>query len=318
MSYSNKKTFTELIKEKALSSGFCSVGIARVEKLNSEKMYLEEWLRRGYQASMGWMEKNVDKRADPGLILNSAQSIITVAINYWNENNAPYDCRTGLISRYAWGCDYHKVVYEKMASLLQWMKEKISEIEGKIYVDTGPVMEKVWAMKSGIGWIGKNTNLIIKKKGSFVFLGVILVNIELDYDESAQDHCGSCTACIDACPTGALSPYVLDSTKCISYWTIEHRNEIPDDVSVRFGNRIFGCDVCQEVCPWNRFAESTQIREFQPYNGIQTTELSKWAQLSEQSFNSMFRNSAVARAKYSGFLRNVRNALKNEKQDDEL
>lgn len=314
MKSNSLSTFSQSLKTKALSMGFTAIGFARAEPLDIEGKRLRNWLCKRYYGSMSWLEKDLDKRINPILVFSRSQSIIIVAMNYWTGYHQPMDPHYGKISRYAWGMDYHFVLREKLKQLLQWMQQQDSSIRGKIYVDSGPLLEKAWAVRSGIGWMGKNTTIISKIYGSFIFLGIILLNIPLTYDQPIQDYCGTCTVCVDACPTGALvTPYILDASKCISYLTVEHRGEIPGKFRITLDNWIFGCDICQEVCPWNRFTHKTTIMEFYPKNGLDSTPLSQWNNLTEEEFRIKFKNSPIVRTKYCGFVRNVKNAIENTK-----
>ena len=244
---------TETIKQRAYDLGFCKVGIARADRLSQESGRLNDWLRRGYHGTMRWMESKLEKRADPRNILPGAKSVLSVALNYYTDARHADDASIGKVSRYAWGDDYHDVLTQLLDKLLEQIRTIEPSAVGIAYVDTGPVMDKVWAQRAGIGWEGKHTNVITQEYGSWVFLGEIILNLELAYDEPATDHCGSCTLCIEACPTQAIvEPYVLDSNRCISYLTIEHRGEIPPEFSAQFEGWIYGCDICQDVCPWNR------------------------------------------------------------------
>ena len=301
-------TLTEEIKRKALELGFQKVGIARAERLNEEGEHLGEWLRRGYHGTMGWMEKNVEKRTNPSAILPDVKSIVSVAMNYNSGHLHSDDENVGKISRYAWGDDYHDVLGSRLEKLLEFIREREPNAQGKMYVDTGPVMDKVWAQRAGIGWIGKHTNVITPEYGSWVFLGEIILNVELDFDMPATDHCGSCTLCIEACPMQAIvEPYVLDANRCISYLTIEHRGSIPDELSEQFDGWIYGCDICQDVCPWNeKFSVPTALSEFHPRKHNIAPELSEWAEMTVEQFNEKFRKSAMKRTKHAGLMRNVK------------
>ncbi len=261
-------TLTEQIKEKALELGFSKIGIAKAEPLTEDGKRLEEWLHRRYQASMGWMEKNVEKRIDPENIVPGARSVISVAANYYTDVEHRPNAEEGKISRYAWGDDYHILVTERIKKLFACIKHMAPDSNGRYYVDTGPVMDKVWAERAGIGWRGKHTNLITKDFGSWVFLGEIISTLALEYDTPMEDFCGSCTACLDACPTKAIvEPYVVDSNKCISYLTIEHEGEIDTSLEPLFDQWVYGCDTCQDVCPWNKYQKPTRDKEFFPRDG---------------------------------------------------
>lgn len=300
-------TLTQEIKTRARELGFCEVGIARAEYLQKEGNRLIEWLTRGYHGTMGWMARNTEKRVDPRTILPDAMSIISVAMNYYTPVGHTCDDRVGKISRYAWGDDYHEIMNAKLGELLDFIKTRIPEARGKVYADTGPVLDKVWAQKAGIGWEGKHTNIISRNYGSWIFLGEVILNLELDYDSPATDHCGTCTLCIDACPTGAIvEPYVLDSNLCISYLTIEHRGELDERLVRQFDNWIYGCDICQDVCPWNeKFAQPTPIKEFFPREHNTAPSLQDVANLQPEEFNLRYRGSAIKRAKHAGLVRNA-------------
>ena len=309
----DKSELTYKIKQKAIELGFSKIGIAKVEKLENEAEQLKQWLERGYHADMFWIENNFEKRINPQNIIPNAKSIIVVGLNYF-QKVPPAKKEQGKISIYALGKDYHIVLKSKLEDLLNYIKEISPDVNAKIYVDTGPVMEKVWAMKAGLGWIGKHTNLITKEFGSWIFLGVIICDLELEYDEPIADFCGKCTRCIDACPTSAIvEPYVLDSNKCISYWTIEFKGEnFPDDLKTKFGNLIFGCDICQEVCPWNlKFQKETTVEEFKAFNYNINPDLFDLLNLTVDQFNSLYRFSPIKRTKFSGFMRNIKNAIAN-------
>ncbi|MBI1804438.1 MAG: tRNA epoxyqueuosine(34) reductase QueG [Ignavibacteriae bacterium] len=301
---------TEKIKREAYRLGFSKVGIARAEKLGQEAVHLEEWLNRGFHATMNWMAGNVKRRIDPGNILIDAKSVIAVAMNYYTEIPHCEDSETGKISRYAWGDDYHDVLSKRLQELYDFIKSIEPSAEGKVYVDTGPVMEKVWAERSGIGWIGKHTNVITQEYGSWVFLGEIIINVELEYDAPATDHCGTCTLCIEACPTEAIvEPYIIDSNRCISYLTIEHRGEIAEELGERFDRWIYGCDICQDVCPWNqKFALPTSESAFFPREHNVAPRLTDVVSLTEEEFSEKYRKSPMKRTKLRGLVRNAQTA----------
>lgn len=306
------QSLTEQIKEQAFRLGFCGVGIARASRLDDEASRLQEWLLRGYHGTMKWMESNFEKRADPRTILPDAKSVIAVALNYYTDVRHSADVNTGKISRYAWGNDYHAVVTEKLQSLLDHIRSLEPAACGKIYVDTGPVMDKVWAQRAGIGWEGKHTNVITPDVGSWVFLGEIIVNQALEYDEPAADHCGSCTLCIEACPTQAIvAPYVLDANLCISYLTIEHRGEIAEELGDKFDRWIYGCDICQDVCPWNhKFSQPTSEREFFPRPNTAAPDVNACTKMTQAEFSEQFKKSPIKRAKLSGLKRNAKLVLR--------
>jgi epoxyqueuosine reductase len=306
-------SFTGKIKQKALEIGFHKIGVARAAPLAAETEYLEQWLEKDFHGEMRWMEREPEKRADPKLIFAEAKSVIAVALNYYTPHEHEQNESKGKVSRYAWGDDYHDVVKDKLRELLAWIKSENAMVEGKICVDTAPVMDKAWAQRAGLGWIGKHSNLITKEYGSWVFLGEILLNLELEYDELVQpDHCGSCTACLDACPTGAIvAPYQVDSKRCLSYATIELRSpELPAEIEKNLNGWLYGCDICQDVCPWNRFEKPTEEKRFEPRAGNVSADLEEILNLSAETYAERFRRSAMKRTKISGLQRNAR-ALKN-------
>lgn len=297
---------TQRIKEKAAQLGFCSVGIAAAAPLSSEGDRLHEWLQRGFHGTMAWMERTEAKRRDPHLVLPKAQTVISVAYNYYAEVRHLVDKSRGKISRYAWGDDYHAIVDDKLDQLQQYIQDAAPGAVCKRYVDTGPVMDKAWAVRAGLGWLGKHTNVITREYGSWVFLGEVITDIALAPDDPIGDFCGSCTACIDACPTDAIvEPYVLDARRCISYLTIEHKGEIPREVHARLENWVFGCDVCQDVCPWNHFQKETQEERFRPRGDNASPPLSELVDMSQEDFSKRFKRSPVQRAKRTGLRRNV-------------
>lgn len=302
---------SEDIKKQALALGFQKVGITPAEPLIPEGSRLKEWLKRAYQGEMTWMSKNVEKRIDPALVLPNAQSIISVAMNYYTPYQHSDEVSTGKISRYAWGDDYHTVLTSRLEDLLAYITRTIPRAEGKVYVDTGPAMDKVWAQRAGLGWQGKHTNVITEEYGSWVFLGEVITNLALEYDAPATDHCGTCTLCIEACPTDAIvEPYVIDSNKCISYLTIEHRGEIAAELGQTFDRWIYGCDICQDVCPWNeKFSKDSGIREFEPRSANINPSLAAIVDSSPEEFQQQFRKSPVKRTKHAGLKRNASIAL---------
>lgn len=300
-------TLTEQIKSKALELGFSKVGIAKAELLTEDGERLREWLHRGYHASMNWMEDDLEKRIDPKAIVPGARSIISVAVNYYTDVQHHPVNDEGKISRYAWGDDYHIHVTARIHTLFDCIKQMAPGSDGRYYVDTGPVMDKAWAERAGIGWRGKHTNLITKEYGSWVFLGEIISTLELEYDAPMEDFCGSCTACLDACPTKAIvEPYVVDSDKCISYLTIEHRGEIDESLAPFFDQWVYGCDICQDVCPWNKFQQPTDDKEFFPRDGNVSPSLDGLRLLTQEEFSKRFRRSPVKRAKHKGMIRNAK------------
>jgi epoxyqueuosine reductase len=297
------------IKERALAEGFDKVAIVRAGALLEERERLEEWLARGFHGEMRWMERDPDKRTDPRLLYASAQSVVVVALNYFTPHEHTNSPVTGKVSRYAWGDDYHEVVSAKLKSLLAWIKEEWPEAEGKPCVDIQPMMDKAWAVRAGLGWIGKHSNLITREYGSWVFIGELLLNLELEYDaERVEDHCGSCTLCLDQCPTHAIvEPYVVDSNRCISYATIELRaEELPAEVAGNLDGWLYGCDVCQDVCPWNRFEQPSTEKRFEPREGNVAASLADILELTPELYAERFRRSAIKRAKLPGLQRNAR------------
>ncbi|MCX7930347.1 MAG: tRNA epoxyqueuosine(34) reductase QueG [Chlorobi bacterium] len=303
------RALTDELKKLCFALGFDAVGIAHAEPLDSERHRLDIWLEKGYHGTMYYMERTRDKRLDPHLVLASVKSVIVVAESYdthFRHTNCP---ENGKLSRYSWGDDYHDVLLPKLGRVAEWLTEQIPDCESKAYVDTGPVMEKQWARRAGIGWQGKNTNIISRRIGSFFFLGVVLTSAELEPDEPIADYCGTCTACLDACPTGALvEPYVLDGSRCISYWTIETKptTEFPTDIRQRLDGWLFGCDVCQDVCPWNRFRKESHNEAFMPRLGETSLALNAVLSMTEEEFRQRFRQSPIKRAKLAGLKRNAR------------
>ena len=300
------KISSKSIKKKAEELGFQKVGIARAEKTPQEKSDLDSWLMQGNHASMAWMMNRKDERGNIHKYFPEARSVIAVGMNYYTGNNQE-DLRSDYkFSNYAWGDDYHTVLKKQLYQLLNWIKENNSKVKGVVCVDTSPVMDKVWAQRGGLGWIGKHTNLISRDLGSWLFLGELILDLELDYDAPfEEDLCGTCLACIESCPTQALDEYKIDAGKCISYLTIEHRGELPESQSDLHG-WIYGCDVCQEVCPWNeKFAIETKTGEFQPRKEIVEFISEDWDSLDEDSFKRIFKDSAVKRTKYVGLKRNI-------------
>jgi epoxyqueuosine reductase len=313
------ESLTARVKTKALELGFARVGIARAEPLTGEGSRLREWLARGYQGSMHWMERSVEKRIDPGRVLPGARSVIAVALNYYTP--IPHDARpgTGKISRYAWGDDYHDIVGEKLEQICAWLRQEFPGCSVRPYVDTGPVMDKVWAQRAGVGWEGKHTNVITTDRGSWVFLGEVLTTLDLDPDEPAVDRCGTCTLCIEACPTGAIvEPYVVDSNLCLSYLTIEHHGPIEGEITEQFDGWIYGCDVCQDVCPWNRkFASAAADTRFAPRDGNVQPDLAGLQALDQAGFSARFKGSPVKRTKLEGLQRNAGIVLAHHDPDAE-
>ncbi len=306
---------TERIKERARALGFVGVGVAPVEPLDEPARRLAAWLLAGRHGTMRYMERHVEARRDPGALLPGARSIVSLAANYYTARRAPGDggTRSAKISRYAWGRDYHLVLRERMEALLSEIREMIPGCEGRVATDATPLLEKAIAERAGIGWIGKHTNLITRTHGSWIFLGEILLTATLEYDDPfPADFCGSCVRCIEACPTGAIvGERELDATRCISYATIEHRGELPESFRGRMDGWAYGCDVCQDVCPWNRFAEETAIEDFAPRDGILDLTLEDLAALSGERYDALFDDSAMRRARREGLSRNARFLLED-------
>ena len=297
---------TKLVKRKCFDLGFSHVGISKSVFLEKEARRLEEWLSNDFNGKMSYMENHFDKRTDPGKLVDGAKSVISVLFNYHNpkkqlDNDAPK------ISQYAYGKDYHFVIKNKLKELQLFLTKKFGEINCRGFIDSAPVMDKVWAEKSGLGWIGKHSNLINKEVGSYFFIAELIVDIELEEDIPINDYCGTCTKCIDACPTEAIvEPYVVDGSKCISYLTIELKDQIlPNEFKDKMDNWMFGCDICQDVCPWNRFASVHNEPQFDPHPDLLKLTKKEWEELSEETYQNLFRKSAVKRTKYSGLKRNI-------------
>lgn len=301
------------LKAEATRLGFDACGIANAEPLDEEAVRLEQWLLEGRYGTMDWMAEHFDKRIDPTELVPGAESVISVLHNYYQPVEHPDDPAVGKISRYAWGDDYHTVMKDKLYRLYHWMEERLGEIHGRAFVDSAPVMDKAWAKRSGLGWQGKHSNLLNREMGSFFFLGELIVDVPLPPDAPMPDYCGSCTRCIDACPTNAIyEPYAVDATRCISYLTIEHKeDDIPSALQPDLKNWIFGCDICQDVCPWNKFKRATDEPRYLPRAGMTDTDLRAWTELNLDEFERRFADSPVARATFEGFRRNARMALEN-------
>ncbi len=296
---------TEFVKKTVKEHGFLNCGISQSGFLEEEAPHVESWLSNGYHGSMQWMENHFDKRLDTSKLVEGSKSVITMTFNYFPEEfqkpGAPK------VAKYAYGEDYHFVLKDKMRLVLESLQREIGAFESRIFVDSAPVLERAWAAKSGLGWIGKHSLLLSKKQGSFFFIAQIICDLELDYDGPTTDHCGSCTACIDACPTDAIvADRIVDSNKCISYLTIELKDQISNDFKDQMEDWIFGCDICQDVCPWNRFSTPNQEARFKPRDAILQNSLEDWEEITEDVFKDIFKKSAVKRTKFSGFLRNLR------------
>ena len=294
-----------LIKQKAIELGFMSAGISKADFLAEEAPRLEKWLKENRNGEMKYMENYFDKRLDPRVLFDGCKSVVSVLLNYYPEQTQN-DPEAPKISKYAYGEDYHFVIKRKLQELLDFIQQEVGEVEGRIFVDSAPVMDKVWAKKSGLGWIGKNSNLISRGAGSFFFIGELLLDIDLDEDHEVADFCGTCTRCLDACPTGAIiQPYVVDGSKCISYFTIELKDAIPVAMKGQFDNNMFGCDICQDVCPWNSFSKPHQESTFVPHPDLLSMTKQQWKNISKETFDKLFKNSAVKRTKFNGLKRNI-------------
>lgn len=296
---------SELIKTQAHELGFLACGIARAGFLDDEAPRLEQWLSNGRHGAMGYMANHFDLRLDPRKLVPGAKSVISLAYNYYTPPQQS-DRSAPKLSTYAYGRDYHKVLRKRLKPLMAFITERFGDVNMRAFVDSGPVMEKVWAQRSGVGWIGKHTNVIRQGEGSFFFLCELITDLELEPDPPATDHCGTCRRCIDACPTDAITPYQVDGTKCISYLTIELRDAIPDEFAGRMAGWAFGCDICQQVCPWNRFSTPHQEPEFTPKPALMGLSANAWNGMTEVVFDRLFEGSAVKRTKYGGLQRNVR------------
>jgi|TARA_B110000914_G_scaffold208622_1_gene206244 epoxyqueuosine reductase len=307
----NTKTkYTELIKSEAKRLGFISCGISKSEFLEEEAPRLESWLNKNMNGEMKYMENHFDKRLDTTKLVLDSKSVVSLLYNYYpsqilNSDNSPK------ISKYAYGNDYHFVVKEKVNELLYFIRENIGEVSGRAFVDSAPILEKAWAAKSGLGWVGKNSNLITKKVGSFYFITELIIDLDLDHDYKQTDHCGSCTACLDACPTNAIvEPCVVDGSKCISYFTIELKDSIPNSMKGMFDDWMFGCDICQDVCPWNKFSKAHNEPLFNPNPDLLSMTKKDWEEITLETFSKVFSKSAVKRTKFKGLKRNI-NFLKH-------
>jgi epoxyqueuosine reductase len=298
-------TYTGRIRDKAAELGFDGCGFARAGELGEDADVLRDWLRKGMHAGMSWMENHLSKRVDPTRLVPDARTVVSVIVNYYNPGTQK-DPEAPVISRYAYGRDYHRVVRKKLKNLLSYISEIIPGTSGRVFVDSAPVMEHAWAVKSGLGWIGKNSLLLTKKYGSYVFIGEVIIDKELEYDNALTDHCGQCRLCIDECPTHAINENrTVNAGKCISYLTIEHQGEIPGEFKRSFYNRVFGCDICQDVCPWNRKAVHHTVPDFQPSEELMSLDRTAWYGMSEEKFNEIFEGSAVKRTGYKGIRRNL-------------
>lgn len=311
----NATKSTYFIKSKAKDLGFMYCGIAKAKFLEDEAPRLEKWLNQGMHGEMGYMENHFEKRLDPTKLVPGAKSVITLLYNYYPKedltNNGSYK-----IAKYAYGKDYHFVIKDKLKSFMSAIQEEIGEVDGRVFVDSAPVMERAWAQRSGVGWIGKNSLLLNKQSGSFFFIAELILDLELEYDGPVKDYCGTCTACMDHCPTDAIpEPYVVDGSRCISYLTIELKEAIPDNFKGQFEDWAFGCDICQDVCPWNRFSKPHHEPAFDPHEQLKSMNKSDWEELTHEVFNEIFRKSAVKRTKYEGLKRNISFAKASDPTD---
>lgn len=301
-----KAKHTELIKAEAKRLGFLSCGISKAEFLEAEAPRLEAWLHKNRHGEMQYMEHHFDKRLDPTKLVEDSKSVVSLLLNYY-PSETQKDTTAPKISKYAYGTDYHFVIKDKLKHLLNFIQDEIGDVSGRAFVDSAPVLDKAWAAKSGLGWIGKHSNLLTQKVGSFYFIAELIIDLDLEYDSPVTDHCGSCTACMDACPTQAIvDPYVVDGSKCISYFTIELKNEIPTHVQGQFDDWMFGCDICQDVCPWNRFSKPHNEPLFSPHPELLSMTKKEWEEITQEVFSELFKKSAVKRTKYSGLIRNIK------------
>ncbi|MDO5988331.1 tRNA epoxyqueuosine(34) reductase QueG [Flavivirga amylovorans] len=305
-----KTKYTNLIKTEAKRLGFLSCGISKAQFLEEEAPRLEKWLNKNMNGQMQYMENHFDKRLDPTKLVEGSKSVVSLLLNYY-PSELQEDKTAPKISKYAYGSDYHFIIKDKLKSLLNFIQEEIGEVDGRAFVDSAPVLDKAWAAKSGLGWIGKHSNLITQQIGSFYFIAELIIDLDLEYDSPTTDHCGTCTACIDACPTQAITePYVVDGSKCISYFTIELKENIPTEFKGQFDDWMFGCDVCQDVCPWNRFSKPHSEPLFNPHPELLSMTKKDWEEITEDTFKKVFQKSAVKRTKFSGLKRNI-NFLKD-------
>ena len=301
---SNKEKYTQLIKAESKRLGFLSCGISKAGFLEEEAPRLENWLNKNHHGQMFYMENHFDKRLNPILLVNDSKSVVSLLLNYFPSEEQNTDSYK--ISKYAYGQDYHFVIKEKLKELLHVIQTEIGAVSGRAFVDSAPVLDKAWAAKSGLGWIGKNSNLITQKVGSFYFIAELIIDLDLEYDNATTDHCGTCTACIDSCPTQAIvAPYVVDGSKCISYFTIELKDNLPQEMKGKLDDWMFGCDVCQDVCPWNKFSKPHKEPLFSPNPELLSYTKKDWEEITEDIFKKVFKNSAVKRTKLEGLKRNI-------------
>lgn len=300
----NRSKYTQLIKSEAKRLGFLSCGISKAEFLEVEAPRLEKWLNNNMHGQMSYMQNHFDKRLDPTLLVDDSKSVISLLLNYYPEQKQ--SDQSYKLSKYAYGKDYHEVIKSKLKELTHYIQTEIGAVSGRAFVDSAPVLDKAWAAKSGLGWIGKHSNLLTQKVGSFYFIAELIIDLDLEYDTIVSDHCGTCTACIDACPTQAITePYVVDGSKCISYFTIELKDQLPNTMKGQFDDWMFGCDVCQDVCPWNKFSKPHSEPLFNPHPELLDMTKKDWDEISEDVFQKVFQKSAVKRTKFSGLQRNI-------------
>ena len=312
----DKTQLTDKIKSKALEIGFDKIGFAKAEALEDEGANLKEWLDSSFHGEMKWMERKPEKRSDPRILFPGAKSLVVLGLNYYTPHKHSDDSETGKVSRYAWGDDYHDVVKKKLWELLGWIQTEVPETKGKVCVDTAPIMDKAWAVRAGLGWLGKHSNVINPEIGSWFFIGEVLLDIELEYKtDTIEEHCGTCTACLDACPTNAIiAPYLVDSTACLSYATIELRTpDLPPEISENIEGWLYGCDICQDVCPWNRFQKPTDEKSFEPRVNNVSPHLKQILSLDQEEYAKRFRKSAIKRTKLKGLQRNAKAILDMKK-----
>ena len=301
----NKSKYTTQIKAEAKRLGFLSCGISKAGFLEKEAPRLENWLNKNMHGQMSYMQNHFDKRLDPTKLVEDSKSVISLLLNYY-PSEVQKDTKAPKLSKYAYGQDYHFVIKEKLKELTHFIQQEIGDVSGRAFVDSAPVLDKAWAAKSGLGWIGKHSNLLTQQVGSFYFIAELIIDLDLEYDSIVTDHCGTCTACIDACPTQAITePYVVDGSKCISYFTIELKEQLPTTMKGKFDHWMFGCDVCQDVCPWNKFSKPHSEPLFNPHPDLLDMTKKDWEEITEEVFKNLFKKSAVKRTKFSGLKRNI-------------
>jgi len=302
----NTQDLTQAVKNFALQLGFDACGFSKAEFLNTEARRLEEWLKQDRHGTMSWMENNFDKRTDPTKLVPGSKSVISVIGSYFHPNHDHTDSTSPKIAKYALGRDYHKVFKGKLKELFHYTESLVGNIEGRFFVDSAPVLDKAWAVRSGLGWMGKNSNILNQDIGSFFFIGEMIIDVDFSYSTKTTDHCGTCTKCIDACPTNAIyEPYRVDSTKCISYLTIELKDQIPEELQSSLGEWMYGCDICQDVCPWNSKAKITQFADLEPRDKLLGNDINYWNEIDNKRYDELFEGSAIRRAKFEKFKMNT-------------